>query len=209
MMDTDDPWLFHFTHVDNLAGVLTAGLIADSDKPAGVVECADLSIKERRRHLKVPLDPGGVVADYAPFYFAPRSPMLFRIHKGGVASYPRGQTELAYLVTRLSQVQAHGLPWVATDRNAAVATAQYTDQASDLATHIDWEVMAAHMWANTPTDGSRRERRMAELLVHGCLPWTAVVGIGTHSSTVEAAVQVLLQGQPHQPRVDVRPTWYF
>lgn len=170
MIDTADPRILHFTHVENLAGIAASGLVADQHKPTGTVECADLSIKERRRSQAVPAGPGGVVADYAPFYFAPRSPMLYRIYKGGVETYSGRQDELVYLVSRVSQVQRHHLAWAATDRNAALTTAKYTDRALLLPSHIDWEVMAALIWKNTPTDGSRRERRMAEFLVHRALP---------------------------------------
>jgi ssDNA thymidine ADP-ribosyltransferase, DarT len=39
---------------------------------------------------QVPLAPYGCVADYVPCYFAPRSPMLYKLHKGGVPNYSGG-----------------------------------------------------------------------------------------------------------------------
>jgi len=70
--------IMHFTHVDNLPGILAAGcLLADSlvDHSSELqVEAADLDIKAVRRRTRVPLAPHGCVADYVPFYFAPRSP---------------------------------------------------------------------------------------------------------------------------------------
>lgn len=208
-MDTADPRLLHFTHVKNLAGIAASGLVADQQKPAGTVECADLSIKERRRTQVVSAGPGGVVADYAPFYFAPRSPMLYRIHKGGVETYSGRQDELVYLVSRVSQVQQHALAWAATDRNAALATAKYTDQVVELASHVDWAVMEAIVWMNTESDGSRRERRMAEFLVHHALPWTAVVGIVVQTPPMAAEVRSIIATAGHVPQVAVVPQWYF
>jgi len=49
--------------------------------------------------VQVPLAPYGCVADYVPFYFAPRSPMLYKLHKGGVPNYTGGQDPLVYLVS--------------------------------------------------------------------------------------------------------------
>ena len=106
----------HFTHIDNLPAILDAGeLVADSS--AGglpIREVGDTEVKARRRQRMVGLPPGGVVADYVPFYFAPRSPMMYRIacdHRDGVAGrYPGGDDPLVYLVSSVDRVQAAGLP---------------------------------------------------------------------------------------------------
>ncbi|GAA4240783.1 hypothetical protein GCM10022254_66860 [Actinomadura meridiana] len=172
MMDSIDPWLLHFTHLNNLVEIARTGLLADNRRGADVRECGQPTIKQRRRTRQVPLPPGGVVADYAPFYFAPRSPMLRSILGGRVEEYDSDQTHLVYLLAQLSRVESAGLAWVATDRNAVLQTARFTGDAADLAEHIDWEIMSARYWGNTPEDGSRRERRMAEFLVHGSVPWS-------------------------------------
>lgn len=73
--------------------------------------------------MPVRVRPGGVVADYVPFYFAPRSPMLYAIHMGNVAEYNDGIDPLVYIVTSVERLLALGLAVVTTDRNAALATA--------------------------------------------------------------------------------------
>nr|WP_243717767.1 DarT ssDNA thymidine ADP-ribosyltransferase family protein [Actinomadura sp. KC345] len=105
------------------------GLRSDKGRRPGVRECGQPSIKERRGKRPVPVPPGGAVADYAPFYFAARSPMLRSILGGKVERYDRDQTHLIYLVTRLSKVVGAGLYWVATDRNAVLDTAKFTSDA--------------------------------------------------------------------------------
>lgn len=71
--------IMHFTHVRNLPGILAAGCLhADNRvdrRSALAVEAADLEIKNSRRAIRIGLAPFGCVADYVPFYFAPRSPM--------------------------------------------------------------------------------------------------------------------------------------
>ncbi|WP_449060420.1 type II toxin-antitoxin system toxin DNA ADP-ribosyl transferase DarT [Planomonospora algeriensis] len=200
--------MLHFTHIGNLRGIVGPGLTADNRRPGLSVECGEPGIKQRRREQAVPVGPGGVVADYVPFYFAARSPMLYRIHKGGVSGYQRGQSELVYLVTRLSRIITAGLAWVATDRNAALE-ARFAQQVQDLRHHIDWEVMKAENWANTEDDGSRKQRRMAELLVHGTVPWTAISHVYAYDDSTVASVSDLLAGHAHRPHLAVRPWWYF
>ncbi len=64
-----------------------------------VTDVGNQGIKARRSRRAVPVGPGGVVADYAPFYFAPRSPMMFAIEHGNVPTYSSGCDELIYLVS--------------------------------------------------------------------------------------------------------------
>ncbi|MFC4014466.1 DUF4433 domain-containing protein [Nonomuraea purpurea] len=171
MMDTQDPWLLHFTHVDNLESVARTGLVADNLQPPLVVECAEQGIKELRRTRSVPIGPLGVVADYVPFY-------------------------------------ASNLAWVASDRNAALATARFTATQRELATHIDWALMEAEYWANTDEDGSRVQRRMAELLVHERVPWMAFSRVYAQTESVAAVAREIV-GLERRPSAEVRAHWYF
>lgn len=210
MMDPTDPWLLHFTAIDNLPGIIEHGLRADSLDRGPVRECGQPSIKERRRIRQVPGPQGGVVADYVPFYFAPRSPMLFSILGGRVKEYGTDQTDLIYLATRLSRVAQHRLAWIATDRNAVLGTAKFTSERERLAQHIDWAIMSDRYWGNTAEDGSRRERRMAELLVHHSVPWTVFSHVAACCGTRAAEVTTKLPTIAGQtPKVLVRPGWYF
>lgn len=90
--------IMHFTHIANLSSIMKlGGLLADSEMcnlGGPVKDCADADIKSRRQDIPITVPPHGRVADYVPFYYAPRSPMLYRISRGGVATYPDGQDPL-------------------------------------------------------------------------------------------------------------------
>ncbi len=79
------PQLFHITHVDNLQSIVAAGgLHSDAAmiaRNAGVSTIGMSSIKRRRLTLPVRCHPGDSVGECAPFYFCPRSIMLFLIHR--------------------------------------------------------------------------------------------------------------------------------
>lgn len=120
------------------------------------------------------MTPHGTVGDYVPFYYAPRSPMMFNIHTGRVPGYNQGQGPLVYVWSYLSTVAEHGLRWVASDGNSAHSLSEFTNDWGRLASFVDWPIMHERMWHNTADDGDRMRRRMAEILVHQRFPLAAV-----------------------------------
>lgn len=205
--------LFHFTHINNLASVVMSGLNCDSavvSSGMSFVEVGNRDIKERRRRRSVPIKPHGVVADYVPFYFAARSPMLYAIYKGNVPTYGGGQDEVVYLVTSIESIAEHGLPFVFTDRNAALAFARYSGDMAELDMLVDWDLMNSKWFNNTDTQRDRVERRMAELLVHGHVPRTAILQVGAMTDArVGQASEVLASVGVGDLPVLTQPGWYF
>ncbi|MDR1511963.1 MAG: DUF4433 domain-containing protein [Propionibacteriaceae bacterium] len=213
-----DHLVYHFTHVSNLAGIVRDGLLCDSAVSGSLQhEAGDQQIKRRRRQKAVPCDSGGVVADYVPFYFAPRSPMMYRITNphgragGGVATYGRPPHELVYLVSSVERLRRAGLTLVLSDRNAATEYATFCDDPGRWFAEgfIDWAVMRATYWSNTPDDPDRMERRMAECLVHRRVPWDAVASVATHDVAVARQARAAFQASARAVAVEVKSGWYF
>ena len=172
-------------------------------------EVGQQGIKAKRRLRGVPIAPGGVVADYVPFYFAARSPMLGSIHKGHVSSYSGGQEEVVYLVTDVERVVEAGLEFVFTDRNAALDVARFENDPTRVGALIDWPLMEARMWNNTSEEPDRMERRMAEFLVHRHVAWDLILGVAAiderRCRDAEAVLATVGVTIPARPRQD----WYF
>lgn len=202
-------FLYHFTHVDNLALIVTRGLLCESAGTPRSVEVGNRRIKDRRRRRQVPVGPGGVVSDYAPFYFATRSPMLYAINGGRVPEYADGQDPLVYLVTTVERLLELGLRPVFTDRNAVLDVARFTTEVDDLDGLVDWPLMRTRYWNNTAEDLDWRERRMAECLIHAKVPWGAFIGVATRTRLRQAEARALVEGTGVAERVEVRPGWYF
>lgn len=205
--------LYHFTHVENLPGILSQGrLQCDSAIQLTTdlkVECGDRDIKAKRRKLEVPLPPGGHPADYVPFYFAPRSPMLYKISKGQVLTYPDGQDPLVYLVLTVDAAIGSGKPWLYSDGNCAAAITKYYADVTKLDQVVDWQVMGSKWWMNTIEDPDRMRRRMAEFLVHEELPTDTVVKLATRTAETAKHVRAILAAEGVALQVDVRPAWYY
>lgn len=204
-------WVYHFTRVEHLDSISRVGLVSDNEaKARGLIltEIGNNRIKGRRELRQVPVAPGGVVADYVPFYFAPRSPMMYAIHRGNVPTYTEGCDRIVYLVSSVERLQEEGCALVVTDRNAVLELAAFGDSGHDLDNLIDWDLMAARMWNNTEEDPDRKERRQAECLAHMWVPWSAVLGIVTKNASVLEEASSALPNSP-VPKMVVRPDWYF
>jgi len=210
-------WVTHFTHIDHLETVIRDGLLSDSrahELDVLQTEVGEPRIKDRRRARAVPGSGGGTVADYVPFYFAPRSPMLYSISMGNVPTYGGGTGRLIYLLTTLERLQELGHHVMLTDRNAALGYAEYrkfdpADQIDD--GFIDWPLMKAERWNNTLEEPQRMERRMAEALVHNRVDWEAVTGLGVKSKKLAEEVREILTRSSVREdfQIYVRPEWYF
>lgn len=79
-------WIvWHFTHADNLPGIITAGRLLADSAVTPTTEVAYNPVKELRRHKVVAPDsryPASMASDHVPFYIAARSPMLYVVCKG-------------------------------------------------------------------------------------------------------------------------------
>lgn len=124
--------------------------------------------------------------EYVPFYFAPRSPMLFRIQRGGVDGVSSDAGRLVYVVSSTDAVVEAGHVYVFTDGNAAAAFTEFHDDPDRLDEVVDWPLMKATMWSNTPDDPDRRRRRGAEFVVHQALPFELVHELCVYNADARA-----------------------
>jgi hypothetical protein len=107
------PRVYHITHVNNLPAIIAnGGLISDAAMIARGGPAATIgmgTIKQRRLTLPVKCHPGLNVGDCVPFYFCPRSIMLFVIH---CANHPeltyRGGQGPSFISKRTSRPSSRG-----------------------------------------------------------------------------------------------------
>ncbi|WBB77259.1 DUF4433 domain-containing protein [Micromonospora sp. WMMD882] len=206
----------HFTHIDNLPSILATGALVADNLVDGhlLTDVGSISIKASRRKREVPCAPGGVVADYVPFYYAPQSPMMYRIacdHRDGKAGcYPGGDDPLVYLVSTVARVHAAGLGWVASDGNCAAELTCFSNSLHDMGELVDWALMREKVWRNTEEDGDRMRRRMAEFLVHREFPLRLMAGYVVRTPARERQVRRLLrEADIINPDVRVIRDWYY
>ncbi|MFN4034090.1 MAG: DUF4433 domain-containing protein [Fimbriimonadales bacterium] len=201
--------LYHMTHIGNLESIIKASRLysdaaAQAYKPRSI---AYINLKQKRKFTHVPIPPNGFIADYVPFYFAPRSPMLYAIHTGYVHS-GLSQTEIIYLVTSIEAIVQAEKVFVFTDRHP-LRHCRFSNNLSDLNQFVDWQVMRSERWHDTPQYPNRKSRRQAEFLVHQAVEWSLIEQIGVYDQGLLQRVQQILQSASHQPLVSVRRDWYY
>ncbi len=213
-MASTPTWIFRITHIDNLRGILQrGGICAPNTTPDdGLTHKAihHQSIQAQRASMPVPCGPGGVIHDYVPFYFAPRSPMLYVIDKGSVQGYDEGQGPVIYLVSDAQEVASSATPFVFTDGHAIMALSEFFDDLAHL-DRVDWSVMKPKMWNDTDRLPDRKRRRQAEFLVHRFFSWPLIWGIGVINDQVKGRVEAILAEFPQHasPIVRVERAWYY
>jgi hypothetical protein len=209
MVGRDPIWVYHFTHLRNLARIIEGGLRSDAVcRRAGLTEVQIGSNDIRERRLRLPvgdIGPGGCVGDYVPWYFGPRSPMMYALNRNNY-EYRDGFDEVVYLVSTVDRIVSLGGEWVASDRNAALSLAEFIDDEQRLHDHISWDVINAKYWTDYP-DGA--DLRAAEFLAHESVPWEAVEAIVTKTHETRRQVEAMIAELDHRPPVTVRGEWYF
>lgn len=200
--------LYRITHIENLPGLLARGCdcCPSMAKVQGIEKRAisHQDIMDKREHAVVRVPPGGVVADYVPFYFGPRSPMLYAIKQGKVAGY-QGQREIIYLVTSAEAVDERGLPFMFTDGHGIISYVNHYNRLEDLP-KLFWDVIKAPYW-NDFIDG--RCRRQAEFSVKDRVPMELVQGIGVMDEEMRQRVEKLVAASAFRPLISVHREWYF
>lgn len=206
------PKIHHICHVDRLASIVASGgLLSDAALmqqalPGTVIGMNH--IKQRRlQELTLTSHPGLHVGECVPFYFCPRSVMLYLIYRQSQdLSYRGGQGPIVHLEADLhaavAWANAQRRRWAFTLSNAG---AYYFEDRADLALlgEIDWNAVQARDWRQC------KEGKQAEFLLEQSFPWHLVERIGVQSPLVYPQVVNVLPAQGHRPAVDIRPDWYY
>ena len=207
-----EPKIYHIVHVDRLASIVAdKGLLCDAEiaqRSTSGTTIGMNSIKQRRLTNTLNSRPGLHVGDCVPFYFCPRSVMLYVIHQRNhpELSYFGGQADVIHLEADLRRTvtwaEKHQRRWAFTLSNAG---AFYFEDRCNLAElrEIDWSAVRATDWPQC------KEGKQAEFLVERQFPWEMVARIGVLSRRVYQLTSTALGAAAYKPPVEIRREWYY
>ena len=208
------PKIYHIVHWDRLPSIVDDEvLLCDSimmDRERGGTTIGMSNIKERRLWLQMPCYPNTRVGEYVPFYFCPRSVMLYLIYRANhpELAYKGGQVPIVHLeldlFTVIDWANTNGQCWAFSLSNAA---AYYTQFRADIANlnEINWDAVAANVWSNPEI----KEAKQAEFLVQQFVPWNLVSRIGVISVQTGNQVMRAIRQAEHKPSIEVCRSWYY
>jgi hypothetical protein len=204
--------VYHITSLENLPLILASDALLCCDtlrsRKVAYRDIALQNIQSKRARTPVTCGGGGTLHDYVPFFFAPRSPMLYCIHRGNVPTYAGGQRPIIYLVTTAQTLFASIQGCAFTNGHAIMQMSDSFDDLADL-DKVDWGVMRQTYWNRTPQDNDRQRRREAEFLAYRSVPWRLIMGIGVIDAEIQKKVVESLQVSSHRPPVKVKRDWYY
>ncbi len=209
------PKIYHITHVDNLASIVAAGFIeADGrrvEQGGGQTSIGMTEIKRRRLYeLEVSCHPGTMVGEYVPFYFCPRSIMLYILYMGNHPdlTYHGGQNPVLHLQVdvqaAINWADKHRVRWAFSDRNAGARYVDFHSSPTEL-DMIDWGAVNETGFR----DPLVKEGKQAEFLIHDTCPWHLVEKIGVLNEKSRSQTNGILQSVQHKPVVTIEKAWYY
>lgn len=172
-------------------------------------------IKLRRLHrLRLTSHPDLKVGDCVPFYFCPRSVMLYLIWQANHPNltYRGGQRPIVHFEADLRAVvvwaDQNNQRWAFTLSNAGAS--YFEDRCNlDQLDEINWNAVRARRWSGRGIAESLKEGKQAEFLMHHSFPWHLFERIGVCSRAVGQQVSDAMRGATHRPVVEIQSGRYY
>jgi hypothetical protein len=211
--------IYHIVHVDRLPSIIADGCLwCDAEilrRASPGTSIGMNSIKERRLYkLTLASYPDLHVGDCVPFYFCPRSVMLYLIYRANDVElkYHGGQEPIVHLEadfrTSVAWAQQNSNRWAFTLSNAG---ANYFEDRCDIAqiNEVDWDAVQANKWGGPGIASSVKEGKQAEFLMEYHFPWHLIERIGVYSPDIYRQVINALPTDGHRPKVEIKSEWYY
>jgi hypothetical protein len=202
-------FIFRIVHRDNMDWILQHGVHCRSANQIdpNYVDIGNPDLIGKRSTRVVPAAPHGTLSDYVPFYFTPRSPMLYNI-KTGYNVPRRPNEEIVILVSSLFQIVDQEIDFLFTDSHAYLQTAQFYDDLDRL-DEVDWAILQASDFKRDNNDLGKFERYQAEALIHEHVPLAALRGVACSNEAEAQKLRGRIAAAGVELKVAAKPGWYF
>jgi len=211
MVNRNKTFCYRITHRDNLAHILRHGLVNKNHANAdpNFVAIGNPEIIDVRSTTAVNLKGHGFIGEYIPFYFTPRSIMLFNIVTGYYApKVPQRAKDEIVVLRFLIEVLVQQDRWFFTNGQANdEETAHFADlQHMD---KIDWKCIQNSDFTKSDGDYDRQRRYQAEFLVYDSVSISCIESICVYSENMKAWAQKQVNAAAKMIPVHIHKPYFF
>lgn len=199
-------YAFRITHIDNISYIEKYGL-ARANSPLCAPNYVNIGDKEVIRMRSNRDVKGYKLSEYIPFYFGPRSPMLYVIQHGYNGVQRVGAEQIVYCVIRLDDIINSSKDCIFTDGHAlSELTVFYEkERLGQINEIVNYNDVYSSQW-NSEKDLDLKRRKEAELLIKNDLEPQFVRGYVVYNT---ASKQRLESIGVTTDKIAVRPNYYF
>lgn len=199
-------YAFRITHIDNIPHIVLNGIVrADSPlRDDNYVSIGDRQVIRVRTEMAV---DDRRISDYIPFYFGPRSPMLYVIQHGYNGVQRVEPWNIVYCVIRLDDVVNNNIDCVFTNGHALSKITTFFPKECLIGIDdiVKYDDVYSSQW-DIETDIDLKRRKEAELLIKNDLPPQFIKGFVVYN---EEAKQKMMMMGIDENKVVVAPGYYF
>lgn len=211
MSDNKIKYAFRIVHIDNIPYILENGIVntaKSTKKDDSYISIGDESLIEMRRNQNI-IHTESCIGDYIPFYFGPRTPMLYTIQHGYNGVRKCDATNLVYLVLKISDIIKSGFQGYFTDGHARnICSHTYEiDKLNQLNELVHYENVYRPYWSTKEDNrGEYKRLKSAELLIENNIPTTMIAGYVVYDKT---ARDKLISFGIDNNKIIIKKEYYF
>lgn len=173
------------------------------------IDIGNPQIIDVRSTTPVRINNHGMIGDYVPFYFTPKSIMLYNIITGYWHPLVPRRTHSEILVIRCLISDLATLPqWFFTNGQGNDIASHHYNNLANLG-QIDWQSIQNSIFLKSDGDYDRPRRYQAEFLVHRQVPLTSVESLNVYNNQAANIVTNILNQNNINLAVNIQPQYFF
>lgn len=211
MINKHRRYCYRITHINNLPLLLQNGIVNKNHPNASedYIEIGNPEIIDVRSTSPVKIHNYGMIGEYVPFYFTPKSIMLYNIITGYWHPLVPWRNRSEILVIRCLIEDMTTLPrWFFTDgQGNDMASGHYNDL--EELDEIDWHCIQNSDFTKSDGDFDRPRRYQAEFLVHHEVPIESIESLNVYNQQAADVVIDILNENNINLAVNIQPQYFF
>ncbi|MDE6483993.1 MAG: DUF4433 domain-containing protein [Duncaniella sp.] len=200
-------YAFRITHIDNIPHILRFGIVRASSpmRSTEFVSIGDSQVIDIRKEL---VFNNIRISECVPFYFGPRSPMLYVIQHGYNGVRRQEPEDIVYCVLRLDDLINSNIECIFSNGHALSALTKFYDKDSlnDINNLIRYDDVYASKWNNNEYDIDIKRRKEAELLINDDVPLHLICGYIVYNDNAKNSLKSM---GITDNMIHVAPQYYF